>query len=76
MGFSQDKCSEELSGLLDFESDLRQDSVLELILFSNFTADLSALDHTTVASFLDDIGIVAVDDDPTKASAKLQLGWT
>jgi len=42
------------------------------LLYLIFTADLPTTDHTTIASFADDTGLLAVHTDPIVASQQLQ----
>ena len=53
-----------------------QGSALGLLLYLRFTADLPTTDYTTIATFSDDTGLLAVHSDPDVASQRLQNNLT
>jgi hypothetical protein len=63
---SYSTCHEVLSGV-------SQGSVLGPFHYLIFTADLLTTDNTTIATFVDDTGLLAVHSDPIIASQHLQL---
>ena len=62
---SYSTCHEVLSGV-------PKENVLGPLLYLIFTADLPTTDHTTIATFADDTGLLAVHKDPIVASQQLQ----
>jgi hypothetical protein len=71
--FFQVKYNGSYSTWLDVLSGVPQGSVLGLLLYPIFPADLPTTDHTTIATFADDTGVLTVHSDPIVASQHLQL---
>lgn len=70
--FFQIKVNTSLSKYHPIQSGVPQGSVLGPFLYLLYTADIPADDDITMATFADDTGILTSDDNPDRASNKLQ----
>lgn len=70
--YFQVRQGDELSGIFSATAGVPQGSVLGPVLFSVSVNDIPIQRDTIIATFADDIAIVASDDDPTAASQKTQ----
>ena len=70
--YFQFKYNSSYSSCHEVLSAVPQGSVLGPLLYLIFTADLPTTDHTTIATFADDTGLLAVHADPIVASQQLQ----
>jgi hypothetical protein len=70
--FFQVKLKEAITNLRKIEAGVPQGSVLGPILYLIYTADLPTSEDTNTTTFADDTAILAPDDQPETATAKLQ----
>lgn len=66
------KQGEEVTNLYRINAGVPQGSVLGPTLYLLFTYDLSVSDKVVIGTFADDTVVLAVDKNPSQASAKLQ----
>jgi hypothetical protein len=68
----QVKLKEETANLKKMKAGVPQGSLLGPILYLIYTADLPTSEDTNIATFADETAILALDDQPETATAKLQ----
>ena len=66
------KYLDAITATFTIEADIPQGSVLGLLLFSIYTADLPISTEVTMATFVDDTALLASHADPIIASSTLQ----
>jgi len=70
--YFQVRYKDAFSDCHEVKSDFTLGSVLGPLLYLLFTADLPTTEHTTIATYADDTGLLAVHSDPDVASQCLQ----
>lgn len=65
------QCQDETTALHPNQTTEPQGSVLRLVLYQIYTANIPTLDKTVTATFADDAAILATSTDPLTASNNL-----